>query len=100
MARRPDLARRIAAVQTAVTAAMDAVKASPDSQEAIEKAEELRSLLQHLQGDAAQLRAEIAHRIWTTERLTLTQLAARINVSTGRAGQLVQAGRPDTTEDD
>jgi hypothetical protein len=98
MARRPDVTRRIAAVESAVRAAIDAIKAEPDSQSAIEQAAALRERLSALEGEVAQLRAEVAHRIWSTERVSLAQLASRMGVSTARAGQLVQTGKPPTEE--
>jgi DNA-directed RNA polymerase specialized sigma subunit len=80
-------------VSAAVEDAVTAIRAETDTQAAIEHAAELRELLRTLEGEVAQIRAELAHEIWTTERLTLAQLAERMGVSTGRAGQLVKAAR-------
>jgi hypothetical protein len=85
--------RDIQGLELAARGVLDALRQADDAQSALALAGAVRQLLSNLEGEAARVRAELAHRIWYDERLTLTQLADRIGVSIQRAGQLVQAGK-------
>lgn len=78
------------AVQDAYGEAVSAVGQIPDRQRAFEAATTLRDELDRLVGEAATVRARMAHRIWEAEELSLAQLADRIGVSKARADQLVR----------
>jgi hypothetical protein len=70
-----------------------AIEAIPEPQQAYEAASQLRDFVDDLVGDAATLRARMAHRIVKAEKLSLAALASRINVSKARADQLIRAAK-------
>lgn len=73
--------------------AIAAIEASPDPQQAFSDATELAEALRAGAGEAAELRARAATRIWESEQMSLTVLAKRIGVSKQRAGQMIQSAK-------
>jgi hypothetical protein len=84
----------LAAVDRAYRKAVNLIDAVPDHQRALDDASALQQQIAAYRGDAADLRARIARRIWETESLSLAALADRIGVSKARADQLIRATNP------
>jgi hypothetical protein len=81
------------ALRDAYLNAAAAVEATRDPDQAFRRATELREATDSIVGDAAKLRARMAHRIWRAEGMSLAKLAARIGISKARADQLIRAAR-------
>src|SRR4051794_39222986 len=80
-------------LRRAYTQLAAAIRALPDGAEAFQVASELRDELDRIVGDAAELRAALAARVWKEEELSLGALANRIGVSKARANQFIQAAK-------
>ncbi len=87
-------------VSSAYAKAKAVIAAIPDGQEAFERATELYDLLRKLHEEAAGFRAQMVHRIWETEKLSLAGLANRISVSRARAGQLLDSAKKAREDED
>ncbi len=84
------------AVNAGVAEAAEIVRATTDPRSAFDLATRLASTLRDATSFAAQIRAEMAARIWQTEELSLAGLAQRLGVSKARAAQLVNAAKTGT----
>lgn len=77
----------------AFAAAERSVAATPDAEDAFQRATQLVRAADDVVGEAAALRARMARRLMEDEGMTLSQLAERIGTSKSRADQLVRAAR-------
>lgn len=76
-----------------------AVEATPDDDEAYQRAARLYDAVEGRVGMAAKLRARMAARIWRAGHLSLAELGRRVGLSKGRADQLVRAAREAEAEE-
>ena len=92
-AKRPRHSDAIARLRDAYEAVVSEIERDSDAESAFERATELRTQLDRLVGEAAELRARTVARLWEAEELSLAALASRIGVSKGRASQFIQAAK-------
>ncbi|WP_433346026.1 hypothetical protein [Micromonospora sp. CA-111912] len=83
----------LAQLKESAAAAMAAIELTPEPNRAFEQATALRATVDELVGDAADLRARMAARIYESEKLSLAGLANRIGVSKARADQLIRSAK-------
>jgi hypothetical protein len=88
-----DVEQALRSVQLAYDQTEALIEAMPDPQQAFERATELRETTDKLVGQAAELRARMAGRVWDAEKMSLASLADRIGVSKSRADQLLRIAR-------
>jgi hypothetical protein len=92
----PDAAaveQALRSVQLAYDQAAALIESMPDPQHAFERATDLREATDELVGQAAELRARMAGRVWDAEKMSLASLADRIGVSKSRADQFLRIAR-------
>ena len=92
-----DVHDALSAMQAAYDDAASAIEAMLDPQRAFERATALREAADQLVGEAANLRARMAERIWKTEEMSLASLANRIGISKARADQLLKTAKESRT---
>ncbi|MFC4007952.1 hypothetical protein ACFOY2_12015 [Nonomuraea purpurea] len=80
-------------IQQAYNQAAAALQNSSDLETAYQVATRLADNMRELADAAALIRAKSAQRIWESEQLSLSGLAAKIGVSKARADQLIKAAR-------
>jgi parvulin-like peptidyl-prolyl isomerase len=80
----------IAAIDTAHDQGITAINGATASAEVFAAATELAAHLRRLADSDADLRADIASRIYTARKLSLSSLADHIGVSKARADQLIR----------
>jgi hypothetical protein len=80
----------IGAVRDAYRRAVDAIRETGDPQRAFEMASALRDAVDDLVGEAADLRAQMAYRVYKAEELSLAALATKLSVSKSRADQFIR----------
>jgi hypothetical protein len=83
----------LARLRKAVADAMAAIEKTPEPTRAFELATALREAVDGLVGEAADLRARMAARIYDSEKMSLAALARRIGVSKARADQFIRSAR-------
>jgi hypothetical protein len=93
--RRPDeaLEPALEALDRAYREAAAIVEAAPSSREGLKRAAALFRVIFRLRGEAARLRYQKGRRVWEEEELSLAQVAALMDVTKGRAGQMFPAGQ-------
>ncbi len=91
--------RAVAAIGTARELALAAIEDAESAHQAFTIAGELMVLLRDVADEIANRRAQQAVRIRDEEALSLSELAKRIGVSKGRAGQLMQQQEKGNTND-
>ncbi|MGL5828719.1 MAG: hypothetical protein ACRC0L_04015 [Angustibacter sp.] len=80
-------------IRSAYLEAESECRSLEDAAAAYERAGELRTGIDRLVGKAADLRAEMAYRVQTTEGISVDQLARKLGISKARAGQLSKAAK-------
>jgi predicted transcriptional regulator len=96
-----DAANALEDVHAAYRQAVAAIETTEDPQQAFELASGLRDALDGLVGEAAELRAQMAYRVYKAEEISLATLATRLSVSKARADQFIRSARAaETTEGD
>ncbi len=83
----------MARIREAFKAATDAIYAWPDAGEAKDASNALQKLVKELQKEAAEFRGHLAAYLMDAHGLTVTELAAFLGVSRGRASQMISAAR-------
>ncbi len=94
----PDPTRGDGGLRDAFKAAARAIERSADPDDAYGRATELLRASDELVGEAALLRARMAHRIWQSEPMSLAALAKRIGTSKARADQLIRTAKESDAE--
>lgn len=91
----PDAAldRALIELEESAAAAMSAIEATPEPNRAFERATALREVVDRMVGEAADLRARMAARIYESEKMSLAALANRIGVSKARADQFIRSAK-------
>jgi len=83
--------QELAAVRSAVLAALDAIRDIEGSQEKVEAAGQLSRDLREWSDEASGIRDREVVAIWRAEKLALAPLAARVGISKTRAHQIIRA---------
>ncbi len=89
----PDGDDALDAVRVAYKRASAAIEATTDPQRAFELATALRDAVDGLVGEAADLRAQMAYRVYKAEEISLATLATRLSVSKSRADQFIRSAK-------
>ena len=87
------LDRALTELGVSAAAAMAAIEATPEPGLAFERATALREVTDRMVGEAADLRARMAARIFESEKMSLATLANRIGVSKARADQFIRSAK-------
>ncbi|THJ58421.1 MULTISPECIES: hypothetical protein [Frankia] len=80
-------------LRTAHLAVVAEIEAEPDPEVAFRRATALREDTDVMVSEAATLRARMAFRVWRSEPMSLSQLAARLGTSKARADQLIRIAK-------
>jgi hypothetical protein len=88
-----DATNALEEVRAAYIRAVAAIEATEDPQRAFELASGLRDAVDTLVGEAAELRAQMAYRVYKAEEISLATLATRLSVSKARADQFIRSAK-------
>ena len=85
----------LADIERASAVAVEVIKAAEDLDCALAAVKESHARVRQVFESHAELRTEIAGRVWDAQRLSLAALAARVGVSKSRAEQMIKEVKRD-----